>query len=632
MAIQRREEEAAKIQARMYDEAAKIYERYTGKRLNRLGGGFDPLVYMLLGACASEFERISLDINGSWTRVLEHMAKLLTPEVHTGPKPGHGIAYARSISPSCVTEVQDQVSVSNHRDKNIFLGPTGRFRLVNGSVRYMASDNSLFELVDGIEKRDLIRTLPGKEFNPYVVWIGVELPEKEFSIKNTSFFWDWDRSKIEVNPMEFLLSTSWEHQGHHLNISGGLPRIKDPKDSRDTYPISDEFHISRTLEREINLIYNDQFVRVDGLAPDQWKREPFPTDFTHHFNADELGELGLPIIWLKLSFSPVFFNQHTARQILKGALCQINCFPIANRKLLEKSFNLNSHINLFELESKGFFLGIENVLSSRLKKAYQEMPFLRILDDKETTVKSYAIRKTGINRFDNRDAKAILKNLIQFVREENYIFSALGRGVVSNNIKTIDRALNDIEGKLRESQKNGKGKNGSTQNEPSVYIAFPKGKRENVIVSYWSSEGFSSNFIPAGTPLELYSDSPWDKGSVRLVTETQGGQNPKEEMARLHEFKSALITRNRVVTRADIEALCFDELGDQLKAVSIRPGVAVGIHAKEGLRRTLEVTLNLNEERELEKWEYVRKNLESQLNAQAATLMPIRVHFSNTRS
>ena len=229
------------------------------------------------------------------------------------------------------------------------------------------------------------------------------------------------------------------------------------------------------------------------------------------------------------------------------------------------------------------------------------MPFLRILDDKETTVRSYSIRKSGVNRFDNRDAKAVLKNLIQFVREENYIFSALGRGVVSNNIKTIDRALNDMEGKLWDSQKNGKKKDEASTGEPGVYIAFPKGIRENVIVSYWSCEGFSSNFVPVGTALELYSDSPWDKGSIRMVTETQGGQDPKEEMARLHEFKSALITRNRVVTQADIEAMCFDELGDQLETVRIQPGVAIGIHAKEGLRRTLEVSLIPKERLELEK-------------------------------
>ena len=310
MAIQRREEDASKIQARMYDEAAKIYERYTGKRLNRLGGGFDPLVYMLLGACASEFERISLDINGSWTRVLEHTAKLLTPEVHTGPKPGHGIAYARSISPSCTTEIPDQVWAPNHREKDIFFGPTGRFRLVNGSVRYMVSDNTLYELVDGIEKRDLLRTLPGKALNPYVVWIGVELPPKDFSMEDTSFFWDWDRSKVHVNPMEFLLSTSWEHQGQHLDISGGLRSQNDPKVARETYPISDEFHLARTLEREINLIYNDQFMQVKGLPENQWKREVHPPSFSQYFDSDELSELTMPLVWLKMSFSPCILRSN----------------------------------------------------------------------------------------------------------------------------------------------------------------------------------------------------------------------------------------------------------------------------------------------------------------------------------
>src|SRR5690606_7018610 len=70
--------------------------------------GFDPVVDLLLGACAVEFEKIANEIFSSETRVLERLAHLLVPEVLTGPKPAHAILHARPVEPLHRLQPTDQ--------------------------------------------------------------------------------------------------------------------------------------------------------------------------------------------------------------------------------------------------------------------------------------------------------------------------------------------------------------------------------------------------------------------------------------------------------------------------------------------------------------------------------------------
>ncbi|MEM9987708.1 MAG: hypothetical protein AAF804_21675, partial [Bacteroidota bacterium] len=186
------------------------------------------------------------------------------------------------------------------------------------------------------------------------------------------------------------------------------------------------------------------------------------------------------LIWLKVQFSELSFGRETgvqstaqlARDILSRSSCLINCFPVLNRKLQEKIYNLSSTVNLFELESGGFFHGVEQVVSSRMQREYVQLPFMRILDEFHTENRSYALRYGGVNRFDSRDARNMLKNFIRYFREESYLFSALGRGVVSSNLASIEKALNDLETKLH--QQNAQPNPSAKETQP-IHIAFPAG-------------------------------------------------------------------------------------------------------------------------------------------------------------
>ncbi|WP_241491399.1 type VI secretion system baseplate subunit TssF [Lacinutrix mariniflava] len=89
------------IKNRMLKKAATLW----GVPANEIEMSFDPLVALLISACASEIEKISGEINESQTRITEKIIQLMTPETVYGPKPAHSIM---SSQPS-----EDRVAVSS---------------------------------------------------------------------------------------------------------------------------------------------------------------------------------------------------------------------------------------------------------------------------------------------------------------------------------------------------------------------------------------------------------------------------------------------------------------------------------------------------------------------------------------
>ena len=60
---------------------------------------FDPLVRLLIEACAVEMYQISNQVETVQERMIEKLARLLTPQVYVMPKPAHGIMHGRAIDP-----------------------------------------------------------------------------------------------------------------------------------------------------------------------------------------------------------------------------------------------------------------------------------------------------------------------------------------------------------------------------------------------------------------------------------------------------------------------------------------------------------------------------------------------------
>ena len=80
-----------KIKSRMIRNAARIW----GFQEPQAESSFDPIVSLLLGACAFELEKISREINNTESRIIERLVNILTPQPITSPHPAYAIAFAK---------------------------------------------------------------------------------------------------------------------------------------------------------------------------------------------------------------------------------------------------------------------------------------------------------------------------------------------------------------------------------------------------------------------------------------------------------------------------------------------------------------------------------------------------------
>ncbi len=157
---------------------------------------FDPLVSMLMTACAAELEKISGEIHASRARVLERLVQLLSPDALTGAVPAHAIACATPVDKvlelsektqfyttrktSGSLETEEQVS------KDYYFSPTDDFRLNRASIRFMAAGNTLYSISNHVNKEVIAQTEEGKDLPASSLWLAIDEPSQ--SLQQSMFY------------------------------------------------------------------------------------------------------------------------------------------------------------------------------------------------------------------------------------------------------------------------------------------------------------------------------------------------------------------------------------------------------------------------------------------------------------
>ena len=73
------------IRSRMIKNAARIW----GVEGDDIESTFDPMVTMLIEACAFELYKVNNEIKNSQSRILERLAQVLSPDTFTGAQPAY---------------------------------------------------------------------------------------------------------------------------------------------------------------------------------------------------------------------------------------------------------------------------------------------------------------------------------------------------------------------------------------------------------------------------------------------------------------------------------------------------------------------------------------------------------------
>jgi hypothetical protein len=234
------------------------------------------------------------------------------------------------------------------------------------------------------------------------------------------------------------------------------------------------------------------------------------------------------------------------------------------------------------------------------------------------------LRQGGIGRFDERDASMIIENIVQMLSDESAAFAVLGRGFLSGELQQLQQIIYKLEQQMITREVN---------REYTPFLMIRKesnAELNNLTIRFWSTVGENGNDIKAGTTLQTYHTNSMYSGESTLVTTTIGGRNRLSATESITAYKSALLSRDRLISMEDIKIFCRLQMGRTAQHVEVAKGVMVPRQLSQGFTRTIDVTIKLNRKdymdaQEKNQLHYWKESLALKLADKSAGLTPFRV-------
>lgn len=588
---------------------------------------FDPLVSMLLTACSAELEKISGEIQASRARVLERLVQLLSPDALTGALPAHAIGCATPIDNNF--ELAEEMQFYTTRKlaankenedpvtKDVFFSPTSCFRLNKGTIRFMAVGDTMYRISDHINKEIIARAESGKELPACSLWLALDEPGE--SLQNSLFYFDF-RNEVD-KPLFYqqLPKATWYWNDQAMTHAPGYGHLSISGEQLDLEAVLNrDDDVSTKVKKHVNAFYKSCFITLEDefdLAASK-DNEMLASEIADVFSTRNLKSLQKhQLRWICIDFPQTIGNK-----LLQDVVCVINCFPVINRKLEELTFRLQEIINIIPLQTEDVFLDLVEV-SNDEGKLLNVRTFQHTGNEESF---SLMLRNGGVGRFDERDAGSIVSYLLQLLRDESAAFSTLGTDFMSNEMKQLQQIINKLEQRLFSRQ---------LRREHTPYLVIrnnTSNQRQNMFIRFWSTGGVEANNLKAGTLLRLYKGTGVQYGQITLVSTTVGGRDKLGTAESVFAYKSALLSRDRLITSEDIKAFCNYQLGERVKGIDVQKGIMIHPDQRQGFMKTVDVVIDINrkaydemiEKGEVDFW---TENLRLLLEEKSVSLLPYRV-------
>lgn len=587
---------------------------------------FDPLVGLLINACAAEIEKISREKNLSQFRLIEELARLLTPEAETRAVPAHAIALATPLKPrEYITEDHQFIlKVPGERPDRpfteLYFSPTGRFPVARAGVRFLAAHDRLYEIIENKYKDIAAHTFPGRHLPNATLFIGLQVgptttggtaggavPQAAGPDELSFFFHSTNEFKKNFF-YENLGEAVWHLNGQEIERKKGYASSVE-EDSGLQELLFKKYRSNEKTGRSVNRFYKKQFITIGNLSSLQAGHGKIPEALLGSFDGDTLRELGKELVWLEVAFPEV-----VSHELFNDLLCFTNCFPVINRRQHELMYRLRQSLNIIPLKSRDYFFDIRQIHDAGGKSYHVH----QTTGEEAPSGESVLLRNTGAGRFKTQEASEVLHYLLETLKDETASYAAVGPDQIAGTVHEINRLIGDLEEKV----------SGMSVRETTFYLVMRNGQKgRNLFVEYWSTAGAGANNIKPGTLLDALKSIDLEQKNAVLITTTAGGRDRLSDEEKLIAYKQALLSKERLVTAEDIRTFCFRQLGSRIRRVDIQKGLVTGENGKEGLVRTIDIVLTPNEEvyTSEKEWSFLLEDMLHKVQLNTAHTFPYRI-------
>ena len=594
------------------------------KRASRMWGyselesesAFDPVLELLLSACASELEKLRFEQENSRARITDRILEIIFPNQIVGVVPSqtllqltpveNNVQISRYNHFKAIKKTQNIYDPTQVNTKDIYFSPTLEMKLTTAQVKYLLYGNKVLQQESFFYQEEIARSernIPSGEF-----WIGIHAPGVE-KLEDLCFYIDVNNKEQKEFFTYYLQQVKVFSEGKEYELVEGYNTPTNSIEYENI--ISKNYTGIDAIYNEVNQFYQANFFTLKGtIYPKTEEEKSVATSLLENYFLDHKFITEKDIIWLQFKFYEVI-----TPKVLENVRIALNCVPAINIRNTEDYKRIKGQLTIYPITGEDSFLDIDYI-SDNYKKRYDVKNYLS--DDNISIV----LRRGGVARFDERNALEHLQHLLGLIREETASFSAIG------NDFAIEEELKQIGQNLASIYQNIKEKNLSLN--PNPYLIFSSNNKEmdmNFTISYWHTAAEEGNDIKTGISLVCDSENKTAISKAIVVKPSFGGRRGLTTSDKILEYRNALLSRGRIVTIADVKTFAKSHFKHTIKGLEVQKGTKKEVSLKGGFKRTIDIYLNKNKEVEVSEteWEYLKDSFLIKLEKASTNIYPYRI-------
>lgn len=533
---------------------------------------YDPVVRLLFYSVIFQYEDVINQQQNFQKEILADLAKRLIPDIKYYASPAFGIlkSYPTGTDPVELNEEKTFFTQRVINEKIIPLNylPISKTEIVPAKISAIVNDKIIVDFTNK-EGTNILKFENGFENSEYYTWIGIQISPKSLKyLKNVRLYLDYDVENIN-NRLYFneLVSSNWTFNNRICKVSEGLLFHKKNYNNH----IFESSNFGQIIDRVSNF-YRNNFINIS--FKDDIKEIHTP-NFPKEKDKDYTN-----VIWLQIESKcdiPVDF-------FIENAV-HLNAFPVINCDVKKDRLSKNEIAKQFELNEGEYFFD---------------------LWDQGTDKDKFRVRDVRLKSFDYRDVSGELRVLERIFNQSRVLFDTNLN--MEDNEMNIFNEFSNIISDLKIRFKN------EGINFPIYHIEANEPIKDFISYRYLTTFGESVNGGNIGEKFGYNAPGLVAKETVSL-TKFYGGTGQINEDDLIDNFRGALISRGKIVTKEDIKALAYKVFGNKnIESVSIKKDVISGI-SYIGLSRAIKVIVQLADKKiKRQTLDFYKKDMLTQLD------------------
>ncbi len=581
---------------------------------NEIDANFDPLVGLLMEACAAELEKIGHRINDSHHRMTEKLSEFLVPDAAGSALPSSAIATALPSGSKGQINHLSTFVLENKNAENIpkgkagpteiFLAPVGEFTVLDCTTPYQLCGNAFYKLTPG-KRRELLHAQPGQQSD--TICLALQVAEECNNLEGLQIFIQI-RSNVYQSAFYNALPQAVCAVGNNqIDFSIGYAN-GDQFEVSPTTVIKSGYGYLEKIKRQVANAYQNQFISLGKVPVVAENDLPSYLQYLPEPIQQSLKKERLTYLLIKL---PQFFPQ----EILDGINCQLNAFPVINIQLSQIQYKTQPWINIIPMPAKGLFLDIESITSSAGNNYHFRYTAERTQPEEGEAV----LRKRGVGILSGAEIKETTENLMESIRDQQAYFSEVRNETIVGRLREIliilNRTINEMTGK------------GEDLQAATYLMVRPVSEGDMLTIEYYSTYGTDGQVGRVNDVIRSNKHTITRPGTEMLVSPLIGARDDLNPQEKTLVFKRQLLSRGSIVSAEDVKLLCAQIFGNRMAAVKVARDTVMSSKRNEGFKRAIAVQISLqnNHGLSMEEIDLLKKEVAFELASHATIGLPFEI-------